>query len=500
MNYKYRNSQKNNFAVNLLLLIIAAVFIFAGAKVLGNKVAIVAYAISIAVSFCKIAVDAIEKAINKKIGGSLIVTVAVLLIFASQKFLSASLVALVFSLSKLIFDYICSSFSDRVLEEDQNKLTYEVLDEDKQVTIFAEDLQQGDEVLVKQGDYLAFDYLYKNKDGKEKVFSAGKFSICDEATVKVVVPVPYEIDFEESSVEPKSKIEKISNIVTKGYCLLMIVVALCMFGIDIVKTGSVVASLYVLGMYLLFVNSLTLSSGVMFAGLFSLKHLKNNGVYLENTVDLENLSTVKKIAITDELVGEEVADADVIKAVKVAEVLKVETELVSDNDDAKAGVKSKTIGFDNYANEVTASLKKGTVAVVTSKEIETENMLVFGLDKKSRLSVCKSKLLNLVKAINYSKIYKWFVAARIAVGAFVNTAVCAVFASGKGAEIISKMLVETDETSTDGIISLKAKILKALVESEMLAPWIIIAVHLVIINLLLFVTIAFLNENKKEIR
>ena len=507
MNYKFRNSQKNNFAVNLLLLIIAAVFVFAGAKVLGNKAAIIAYALSIAVSFCKIAVDAIEKAINVKIGGSLIATVAVLLMFASQKFFAASVVALVYAFSKVIFDYICSCFSDRILEDDENKLTYEVLDGENQVTIFADDLQTGDEVLVKQGDYLAFDYIY-DKDGKEKVYSAGKFNASPEAVVKVAVPVPYEIDFEESTAKSISNIEKTTTIITNVYCILMIVVALCMFGIEIAKTGSVVASLYVLGTYLLFVNSLTLSSGNLFAGLFSLKNLKNTGVCLENTTDLEKLSSVKKIMITDEVVGETCADEDVVKAVKVADVLNIQTELVSELDENATSVKANAIGFNAFksgvseglAQVVDAPLKKGAVAVVTSKEIETEKALVFGLNGNSRLSICKAKMLNLVKAIGYSKIYKWFVSARIAVGAAVNAVVCAVFASGKGAEFISKMLVETDETSTDGLVSTKAKILNALIENEMLAPWIIVAVHLVLINVLLGITIAFLNDNNKKLR
>ncbi len=505
MNYKYRNSQKNNFAVNLLLVVISAVLIFAGAKVLGNKAAIVVYALSIAVSFCKIAVDGIEKVINKKISGSLVATVCVLLIFASQKFLAASVVALLYSLSKVIFDYICSIFSDKILQEDENKLTYEVLEDDKSVAVFVEDLAEGDEILAKPGDYLAFDYLCKTKDGKEKVFTAGKFSALNEMVVKVVAPVPYEIDFEESKIEPKSKTERIVSGITNGYCLLMIVVALCMFGVDIVKTGSVVASLYVLGTYLLFVNSLSLTSGIVFAGLFSLKNLKNKGISLENTTDLEDLSTVKKVVITDELIGQTVADENVVKAVKVANVLNFETELLSDDDEDKTSVKAKTIGFSAYksgvgedlAQVVDVPLKKGLSAVITSKQVETSKALVFGLNENSRLYVLKEKLVNFAKAINYSKIYKWFSYARVAVGAAVNAVVCAVFASGKGAEFISNMLLETDETSADSIISTKSKILNALIENEMLAPWIITLVHLVLINVLLGVTIAFLNDDKK---
>ena len=54
MNFKYKDSTKNNFAVNLLLVMISAVLAFMGAKIFGAKVGVVVYAVAIAVCFYKI--------------------------------------------------------------------------------------------------------------------------------------------------------------------------------------------------------------------------------------------------------------------------------------------------------------------------------------------------------------------------------------------------------------------------------------------------------------
>ena len=90
MNYKFKNSARNDFAINMLLVFISAMLIFISFKVVSNKATIVIYALSIAVSYCKIAVEAIEKLIAGKVHSSLISTVAVLVIFASQKFFTYS--------------------------------------------------------------------------------------------------------------------------------------------------------------------------------------------------------------------------------------------------------------------------------------------------------------------------------------------------------------------------------------------------------------------------
>ena len=127
MNFKYKNSNKNNLLVNMLIIMISAVLTFMGAKMFGAKVGVVVFAIAIAVCFYKIAIEAIEKLISGKIHYTLVCLVSVLCIFASQKFLMSAIVAMIISLSMTIYDFINSLISTKLLENDANKLKYEVL-------------------------------------------------------------------------------------------------------------------------------------------------------------------------------------------------------------------------------------------------------------------------------------------------------------------------------------------------------------------------------------
>jgi len=464
----------------------------------------VVYAIAIAVCFYKIAIEAIEKLINGKIHFTFISLVSVLLLFASQKFLTSSIVAIIFSLTMAVYDLIRYLFSKNLLEDDENKLKYDVLLEDETYkTVFAEDLQKGDVVKVEKGDYLSFDYIYTNENGEEKKYNAGKFMIdAENQVVKVCAFVDYEIDFDETEKDKKSKVFKIVSAVSNYYTILMVAVAILMFVLDYVQSKTILHSLYVFGVYLIFANLLVINSGVFAAGLFSLKDLKSKGVKLSNVSDLEKLSKVKKVFFDSSvaLMDETKPRETVIKAVKIADVLGIKTQLLSKKDDETSAVYAKTIGFENVTSEVSddmvsdvvdTPIKSGGSAYVTSKPIETNNAFVISTEKGEGNHVCKCKLGEFIKAIKYSKIFSWFSYARIAVGVVVNSAILAVFASGKGAQILANKLVETDVTT------FKGKVLTALVQNEMLAPWIICGVGLVLINLLLFATLAFLTDDKK---
>ena len=88
--YYYKNSSKNDFFTNLVIVIISAIFVFLGANVFsGNSVAgsskfsIVVYAVAVAVAYCRIAVETIEKLLLKRFDVNIISVLAVLLIFAS---------------------------------------------------------------------------------------------------------------------------------------------------------------------------------------------------------------------------------------------------------------------------------------------------------------------------------------------------------------------------------------------------------------------------------
>lgn len=503
MKFKFKNSTKNDFAVNLLLVLISALLIFIGAKIVSNKAAIVIFALSIAVSYCKIAVEAIEKIIGGKIHPSLISTLAVLIIFASQQFLPAAVVAAVYSLSKAVFNLICSLFSDKLLENEDAKPYYNVILDGEEKTIPADELAEGDVVQASKYEYLAFDYIFENEKGEKKSFKAGKFSACDKAKVTVVAQHPYEIDFENSEFETPSKQEKLTALITNVYTALAAVLAVVMFVISLTKGGAFTDSLYILGVYLLFANPLSINSGVLQAGLFFLKYLKSNGVILKNTAEIDKISGIKKVYFTDDSVyeGQNRASEAVVKAVKIAGVLEIETELLSGKDEQETKTASNVVGFKKYTSNcskeqakeiITKPVEKGVAAYVSSEEAEKTDKLVFVNQKLA----FKDALPHFIKAVKSAKIYKWFTALRAALGALINALVIMIYASGIGDKLFSKLSTAVAEEAVD-TSSLKEKLVKCFFYNDALAPWLIGFVHLFLVNLLLLVTIGFLNNNKK---
>lgn len=510
MKYKYRNSSKNEFALNLLIILIAAILWFMGAEFFSNKAAIIVFALSIAVCYCRIAVEAIEKIISGKVTSALISTVAILIIFASQQFSAAAMVAIVYSLCKTVFDFICSLISDKLTKDDENKLKYDVVCQDDVKSVSAEELSEDDLVKVKKGDHLAFDYYVQAENGEKKRYKAGKFTVSDEALVEVIENVEYEIDFSESVGESEtSKAEKVANIIKNIYTVAAVIIALVMFVIKTVNGDSLFDSLYIFGMYLLFANPLSIDSGILQAGLLSIKSLKDNGIKVKSTADVEKLSKVNKVFFSDSVaVCGEKANPDMVKAVKIADVLNLETELLCAGDEKESAVIANACDFKRYQSFCNEEKSKeiiaeqvigGTVAYVCDKGCEqTKKVIGFSVDEGEN-RIGKTSLSALIKATKSTKFYKWFVVARAAAGAFINMLVIAFYASGIGDRFFANKLVETDMTvtsSTDGV-SIADKLIKCFVYNDMMAPWIIALIHIFVINLFLFVTVCFLNNNKK---
>ena len=509
MNLKYKNSGKNDFAINLLISLIAGMLWFMGAKFFEGKASIVVYALAIAVSYCKISVEAIEKLMNKKFSPMIISTVAILIIFASQKFAAAAGVAVVYSLCKAIYDYICSLFSEKINIDEDNKLKYNVVCGEEMKEVFAEDLMEDDVVSVKYGDYIGFSYVLVNaKD--TKAHKAGKFTANKEGFVKVVELVDYEIDFLESSFESTPRCVKFSKIFTLICTILTAVGALSMFALNILRGEEFFEAFYVLGVYLVFANPLVFNSGVILSGLLCLTNFENKGVYLKNVSVIEKLSRVKKIFFKKKVAldSETKAAQGTVKAVKIANVLNIETELLSDADDKDTFVIANACGFKQYDSgcddekikeTLAEQVIEGTVAYVCEGDFEqTKNILTVGTEQDSEVTVEKDNLPEFVKAVKTSKLYKWFVVLRSIIGAFINFVVMAFFASGIGDKYLSNKLLDIDMTvaGTDNS-TFMSKVANCLLYNDMLAPWIIAFVHLIIINLLLFVTVCFLNDDKK---
>lgn len=517
--YIYKNSSKNDFVVNLLIIVIAALLIFMGIKFFKQKGSIVVFALSIAFSYCRIAVEAIEKLLAKKFDADIISTVAVLVMFASQEFKASAIVAIIYSFSRCLFSFICADASDKLLKDDENRLSYTVMNNETGTKVFAEELEPGSRVLVSNGDYLSFSYSYDNGTGL-KNYKSGLFEAADTAVVTVEQVMPYEIDFEASAKENNSKTEKTVHIAVMVYTIAMILFSLFMFIKTFINSKDLFDSLFVLGTYLLFANPATINSGIVNSGIFILKSFKSKGIELENTADIEQISRVKKVVFDKEGVITDSSDnfnSGAAKAMKIASVLKVKTAIISSEDEQSVKKAAEICNVSEFKSGLTneakteflaENSKSETVLYVTASDAESsKNVITFSTSSNERKCVDKTKLNELVKSIKQAKMFRIFAYIRLALGAICNLTAVYVFVTGMLDKYFNNRLVEleglvTKDANGQDKIPLMKRIIECLLYNDTLAPWVIACMHIVIINLFLVIAAAFLNNsnNNKKLR
>lgn len=490
--YSFKNSSKNDFLTNLIIVVISALIVFVSAKVLnkGNlssEKAIIAYALAIAIAYCKIAVEAVEKLMLKKFDVNLITTAAILVIFASQNFEMAAIVAVVYSFCKCIADLVCSDFSDKIIYENSEQLYYTKIGSAENETVTVSKLNVGDRVKVSKGDYLAFDY--KTDDGKN--YKSGYFLLCDEAEVTVCAICDYEIDFSVMN-NGLSKTEKRLNTVVYIYIIATVLIAFFMFVKAIIDKKTLFESLYFLGIYLLFANPLSLNSGIATAIAFKLQSLKDKGIFLKNARSIEKICESKRLIIDESIAKDgDTLNNDAVKAVRIAEILKLKTA-VNTNENSSV---NKLIGFDEcLENEEDFSAEK-SVYLCEKQITENDNLICLTVDKESDNYIEKSALTEVVKECRSARWLKFFEIFRVFSAIFVNLIMIICFALNSVSSAISNLAIEW---SAVDIESVKVKIAEALVSNNTLSPWLIAAVHLVIIVAFLFISMVFINKKEKN--
>lgn len=495
--FAFKNSSKNDFIMNLIIVICSLLLVFVGAKFFtsgeqasSSKYSIIVFAIAIAVAYCKIAVEAIEKLIAKRFDYNLLSIFSVLVIFASQHFKEAAIVAVIYSFCKCIYDLICADFSEKVISNCDEKLFYTVISDGKEVKKAYSDLQEGDKVLAHNGEFLAFSYVF---DGNKKVFKSGNFHYNNEVEVTVVQLADYEIDFSVVNKNTMSKTEKILQIITYAYMLSILSFALYLFVKSIVKGDGAYAGLYKFGLFSLFLNPFTINSGLIFANLFSILSLKKEGVCIKDNADLEKLSNTKTVVFEPSTVCEadETLNNEVVKAVKIAKLLKIDTAYLGDENSNEFSL----AGFQKCLDKVP---DENGITYVCEKNSEFNNALVVSTDSKEENCVEKASLTKLVKAFVKTKWVKVFQIVRVALGVVINFAVMATFLSSSIVNKISNYVIENGNTETKSII---VKILEQTNDGSTLSPWIIAVVQLAVIIIFMFVSLSFYNKNcNKKLR
>lgn len=509
----YKNSAKNEFAVNLLIIVIAGLLTFMAAKFcntgaghLNEKVAIVIYAIAIAVSYCRIAINAVERILAKKFNADIISTVAILIIFASQKFLVAAIVSLIYALSKNFYELINAHFSDKIIENSDLAPTYIVVNDENEKELSVRELENGDKVRVNKGDYLAFSYSFTNGSGLTKNYKAGKFNACESGIVTVLDVEIFEIDFESTADNfDKSKAEKKADFAVLVYTIAAVFLAVAMCVLKAMN-GGFMDALYTFGVYLLFACPVSIDSGNFIAGFFMIKSLKSYGVNVNTNQNIEDLGSVKSICYEEDvaLSGDKV-DADVVKAVKTAKVVKLNSVYIGKDED-KAEKAVKVGGFNSYKTVTDDEELKDTLSKVAGKNKavyvscektdDIKNVINFTTSGDNETTVKHKNLFELVKEIKNCRFYKLFLYIRVAIGVVINFLAVGIFASGKLDSLLSNKLLETDAVGED-TIGVMNKILSVFVYDNKLAPWLIAIMHLVLINVLLLFVQLLLNDNKK---
>ena len=497
MGYSFKSSSRNDFLTNLIIVVISALIVFVSSKIFNkdnliSEESIIAYALAIAIAYCKIAVEAVEKLMFKKFDTNLISTAAILIIFASQQFEMAAIVAVVYSFCKCISDLVCSDFSDKILYENGEQLYYTRIIGDKSESVPVSELESGDTIKVSKGDYLAFDY----KTDDESSYKAGCFSLSDEALVTVCKVCDYEIDFSVVNKNGLSNTEKKLNLVIYTYIIAVVLFGAFMFTKSLLGNKTFFESLYYFGIYLLFANPFSLNSGIATAVAFKLQSLKEKGIFLKNSRCIEKLSEAKRIVFDENIAKTEVNNLnnEAVKAVRISEVLKIKTALRSD----KESDVNKLIGFEECVDEEGIGSEEKTLYICEKPICENEKLICLSTEKNSENYIEKGAMTEVVKECRTAKWLKFFNIFRVFSAVISNLVLILAFALPSVSAAISNLAIEWSAIDVE---SVKVKIAESLVGNGTLAPWLISLVHLVLIVVYLFISMAFINKkDDKKLR
>ncbi|MBQ2676669.1 MAG: cation-translocating P-type ATPase [Clostridia bacterium] len=281
----------------LFLLVSAACLFLASVTFAGNKtVELVLYAIAIAVSGHEIAIKAFEKLITRKLTVELVITVAVLTIFAISHFQEAVLVTLLYSLGNLITLLIRSACFKKYCENNNAAITVKVVDEQGNVTVKSvTDLKAGESALVKAGETFLFDGTVEDKK-----FSAGDVNDTEtDIIAKVTTAYDCELDFELLYEDDKSAsfMQRAVLSILSYFTPIAVAAAFLTFSIPFAMGLPFKIWLYRAAIVLVIANPVAVKSLIQTHIILTLSNLKSKGVSVSNSKQLELISKIKHLVI-----------------------------------------------------------------------------------------------------------------------------------------------------------------------------------------------------------
>lgn len=429
--HKYKNSFKIDFMFNLVLILVAVVLTFIASKFFSSgigvftaKNGIIVYALAIVFSFCKVAIDTIEKLFCGKFSSQIIAIVSILLMFASKRYLAAAIIAILFSFCECVYNLLLSDVSTEIIKQ-EGELEYLVMTDTGYTKTSLSGLKREDMVVASEGDYLSFSYEIKDAQDKIKIRKPGYFNEAKSTSVKVLQTYDYDIDFDENC----TKLSKTINFISYAICGLFCVLA-CVFARNAYMDGkSAQDAFYILSKYLLFAVPFAYTSGITQYAYLLKKRLAKDGVVFDSHEDTEKLASVKNIFFSQK--GVVTNGKPVIKVVEPANNYSIQDVLkycaIANNDISSPldavldeylpeGTITQNTSIINDTGVITTFGEQlihfGTKRFMNSSEIDTHDLPEYtafvAVDKKIVGSILLKDNLNTsaVKAVKIAKVLK----------------------------------------------------------------------------------------------
>ena len=429
--HKYKNSYKNDFMFNLVLILVSVVLTFAASKfftsgigLLNAKNGIIIYALAIVFAFSRPAIDAIEKLFCGKFSSQIVAIVSILLMFASKRYLAACVIAIIFSFCECVYNLILSDISSEYIDC-EGELEYLVVTDTNYVKTPLSELKNGDLVLASVGDYLSFSYETQDSSGKIKTTKSGYFTLSESKVVKVVTPCDYDIDFDETC----TSLGKTMTFVSYGICAVVAALALVLAFKSHMDGKSLQDCIYTFAKYILFATPFAYTSGITQVVYILKKVFAKKGVALKDFEDVQNISSIKKIFFAQK--GIVTQDKPELKSVEVVDGYTKEDVLkycaIANNDISSSldnvfgeylpkDTVTKNTSVINDVGIMTTyedvALHFGTKAFMDSSRIDTQGLPEYtafiAIDKKVIGTILLKDNLNenAVKAAKIAKVYK----------------------------------------------------------------------------------------------
>ena len=294
----YKTVEKNALSVSAVSLLIGAVLLAVSYFMnLAGVMKTVLYAIALSVALYKIAIDSIERLLNKKPASELLTVLGILIVFLSGFYEAAAFCALAYSACVMINQYLNSQSSASFINACNCSVKYMRKTENGYETVDASALKFSDVVKIKKGDFICFDGVL-SADNSKKIYS-GIFN-GDDTEVIVTTVYDTEIDFDAACKSEKSDFYKKYRLVALVVACLMVlsgVVIAILFKFTSASLFMLEDSMAVCGLLISLSAFSTVLSGISRAYALFYANCMKNGFIMQDISHIDSIAKIKNLIV-----------------------------------------------------------------------------------------------------------------------------------------------------------------------------------------------------------